>query len=784
MVKGLDKGVLRVAVYAAASLMFGALPAVWLRILDAVAGRTVYSLTVCAGLSMAGLAVGFAGAGLLFRKVRRTDAALCAVLLLAGCCLAVQLAMSNGIVDGWQRILNDLSRSAAQYGTTLVKTAAFLVFLPSLLAGCAVRLPLMAFLRSPERQRGQALTLTVLLGVLPASVGYGLAAGMFVPWVGVEGMMRLAAIWFGVLASCALMARGAWSVLPFLVVAGVLAGLNPRGRVSLLTDGVFSRLVHRDSGFARGTPMFTHRSRHHTVSVYDDVDYNFVFSLDGRPVLFGNRFHTARTVTGYLPLLLRPECKRAAYFGPEAGFYLPFSARAGVAEIAYAGADPDVVKLALAADSYLVGDGGDVTEKAHRGATLSPKENYDLVFLASEPVWMRGTGAAYSRGLFKRCRGALSDDGIVALHLDARALSPKRFATIARLFAQEFPDMQIWCTGAYDWLLVGGKKAFLVPVDKMLALFEREAVVRDFARAGVLSLPEVLACLLCERPGLTAWLERTGTEMPCKSAWFAPLSVFGAGVHSLKPSDLEPCRQRVTGWLQPGAVDDGVCLAIRAKTEQCVGARALSVIALAETSKGLGDAGLSAARAASKLNSRDVLLMQLAETLELEGRRRIAIGEFKGALKCFENLLSFAPGTARAHYGMGYSLRANGENESAYLHFARAVAAAPEQTGYRMELAQVALMIGEFAEADRQFQEVLKREPNNPDALFRYARGLSAKDRPNKDMEKAVKLAEKACVVTRWNNREYAFGLANLYMEAGRVMEGMGLKRRLKEAGK
>jgi len=407
-----------------------------------------------------------------------------------------------------------------------------------------------------------------------------------------------------------------------------------------------------------------------------------------------------------------------------------------------------------------------------------------VIFLASEPVWMRGTDKSYGRGLFKRCRGSLATDGIVALHLDARALSPKRFATIVRRFGKEFPDMQVWCTGAYDWLLVGGAKSLQVPADKMLGLFEKDAVVRDFARAGVLSLPEILACLLCDGPGLTAWLDQTGIELSCKSVWAAPLSVFGAGDHALVPIDLESCRQRKMAWLLPGALDEGMLLAIRAKTEQCVGARASSVIALAETSRGMGDAGLAAARAASKLNPRDVLLIHLAETLELEGRRRIAIGEFKGSLKCFENLLSFSPGTARAHYGMGYSLRANGENENAYLHFARAVSAAPEQTGYRMELAQVAVMIGEYAEADRQFQEVLKREPDNPEALFRYAKGLSVKERPHKDMEKAIKLAERACVVTRWNNREYAFGLANLYMDAGRVMEGMGLKRRLKEIGK
>ena len=112
------------------------------------------------------------------------------------------------------------------------------------------------------------------------------------------------------------------------------------------------------------------------------------------------------------------------------------------------------------------------------------------------------------------------------------------------------------------------------------------------------------------------------------------------------------------------------------------------------------------------------------------------------------------------------------------------MAAAPEQTDYRLDLAQTALSVGKFVEADRQFQEILKREPERAEVLFRYAKGLSRSERSDKDLPQAVKLAERACVLTLWENREYAYGLADLYMDAGRVLEGMGLKRRLKESAK
>jgi tetratricopeptide (TPR) repeat protein len=779
----MDKGTLRVAVCAAASLMAGVMLAVWLRVMDAVAGRTPQTLAVFAGALVAGCAVGYLAAAPVCRRVRCLSGLLSFLLLSAGFALVAQLALAFAVAADWQGVMNALSRSPGQYGWLMAKTGGLFVFMPWVLLAAAARVALgMAAGASAGKGRsGQSLPLVVLLGLLPIGVGAGLGASALVPGFGLDGLMRLAALWFGALSGLAL-ARGGWSALPFLAVVAGVALLKPGSRDAVLADGVFSRLVHRDSGFARGKPVSVRQTRHNAVTTYEDPDYRSVFALDGRPVLFGNRFHTARTLVGYIPLLLRPECQKAALFGPEAGLYLPFFLRAGVKDVAVGGIDPALLRLSVMADGRLTGGSKDLADTPHRRARLAARQGYDLIVLASEPAWMRGTDKAYGRGLFGRCRGALAENGLVALHLDGRALSQKRFAAIVRDFALEFPHMQLWCAGLYDWVLVGGTTTIQTLADRMLALFERDAVMKDFIRAGVLSLPEVVACMVCDGAGAAPWLGQTGFESAFANAWRVPFSVFGGnGSSCVLPLDLEGCRQKTLEWLMPGALDVGVYQAVRAKAAQCADARMLAARALSRTASVQGKAGLEDARAAARLNPRDPLLTHLAESLELEGRRRIAIGEFKGGLRCYENLLSFSPGSALSHYGMGFCLRANGDNETAYLHFARAVAAAPEQTGYRMELAQVAVAIGEYAEADRQFQEVLKREPDNLEAMFRFAKALAIQSRPDKDFAKAIKLAEDVCVKTKWRQSDYAFGLADLYMETGRVMEGMGLKRRLKE---
>ena len=770
----------------AGCLMFGAVLAVWQRVVDALAGRTVYSLLAFCVAVAAGVACGYALAWLPCRRSRKPASLMWCVFLLAACCLVFQLVALTGIVSGWQRLLADATRTFSLFVQTLGKTAAFFFVVPSVLAGVAVRMAVSA--RQPLTP---SAVRALLMGVAWVALGFAAASASFSA-VSVEAFLRMAALWFGALAALAVLSGGVqrtagrtmFACVPFALVMGMLVVLNPGKGSSVLCEGVFGRLVHRDSGFAQGTPVFEHHSRSHTVAAYADPDYQFVFALDGRPVLFGNRFHTARTLTGYVPLLVRPGCKKVAVLGTEAGLFLPFFARAGVKDISYAGADPAVVKLAVAADAYMTGDATCEKATLRSHVTLTQPGAYDVLFLVAEPVWVRGTGASYGRPWFTRCRQALAESGIVALHLDARALSPERFAAIASDFVAVFPGVQVWCTGPNDWVLVGGEKEIKTPVDGMLSLFERMPVFRDFVRADGPALPETLACMVCDGKGIGPWLARTGRESAWRTEWLAPSRLFMAERFAIQPITLEGCRQWKAQWILPGETDVDVYLALLDKVGRNIGGRVAAVTALAKMTKNQREAGLDAAREAAKINPHDALLVNLSESLELEGRRRIKIGDIKGALKCFENLLSFSAGTAFSHYGMGYCLRGNGDNEGAYLHFSRAVAYAPEQSDYRLEMAQSALAVGEFAEADRQYQEVLKREPDNPAVLFLAAKGLAWRERPQKNLAQALKLAERACELTKWENREYAFGLADLYIDAGKVLEGMGLKRRLKEGVK
>ena len=47
--------------------------------------------------------------------------------------------------------------------------------------------------------------------------------------------------------------------------------------------------------------------------------------------------------------------------------------------------------------------------------------------------------------------------------------------------------------------------------------------------------------------------------------------------------------------------------------------------------------------------------------------------------------------------------------------------------------------------------------------------------------DRAIRLAEDAAVQTGWKDRAYVLGLADVYIECGRVMDGVHLKRKMKD---
>jgi Flp pilus assembly protein TadD len=101
----------------------------------------------------------------------------------------------------------------------------------------------------------------------------------------------------------------------------------------------------------------------------------------------------------------------------------------------------------------------------------------------------------------------------------------------------------------------------------------------------------------------------------------------------------------------------------------------------------------------------------LSLALSQSGQPAQAVDEARAALK-------LAPNQPDAHYHLGYALVRTGNPEPAIAEFRQAIALQPSTIRYRTGLAVAyASSIGEFDQAEHEFQEALKIDPQNPALL-------------------------------------------------------------------
>jgi predicted Zn-dependent protease len=167
--------------------------------------------------------------------------------------------------------------------------------------------------------------------------------------------------------------------------------------------------------------------------------------------------------------------------------------------------------------------------------------------------------------------------------------------------------------------------------------------------------------------------------------------------------------------------------------------------------------------------------------LDLEGRRRLRVGDVNGALHCYENRIVVSPHDVAAVHNFGICLKKGGHPEMAARVFLKAVTMDPRTDKHRLEFVGCAAASGHLDAASRQMEVLMSRHPKDPYLKMRAAKLLSMAKNSLRDETRAIKLAEEAVTLTKWRNRALVQGLADVYIESGRVLMGMGLKKRMKE---
>ena len=471
-----------------------------------------------------------------------------------------------------------------------------------------------------------------------------------------------------------------------------------------------------------------------------------VTTMGERPVDTGYRFRHIRQYPACIALFLHPSAQSARVVGAEASFYRKPFETAGVKVL-----DDSV------------------------GAPPA-----DVVLVATQPDWLKGTDFPAADG-WARLAGLRAPGGLVALHIDTRRLPLGRLKSILSDFRAACGPYFLWCIGANDYVVTSAAE---VAADKLYDLFAGEKASEAFAATGIYTPADVFACYMGRdveiEPGLKDVPAANRTAVTWKEARESLDSLSEKDASYVRPAVLTPYYIPPLPWFKKGDAEPAVFAGTTNAIMGVQAARREFLAGFDDLSGGISTNAVERWAAAAKVNPRDPVLRGLVDVVDLKGRQFLRVGNVKGAMGCYEKLLLIRPNDAAVVHNYGMCLKKGGQMEMAAQVFSRAVELDPETDVHRVELVECCAASGHEDEAVRVLDVLMKRHPDDPALKLRAAKLMSIRNGKARNTDRAIRLAEDAAVQTDWKDRAYVLGLADVYIECGRVKDGVQLKRKMK----
>jgi Flp pilus assembly protein TadD len=147
-------------------------------------------------------------------------------------------------------------------------------------------------------------------------------------------------------------------------------------------------------------------------------------------------------------------------------------------------------------------------------------------------------------------------------------------------------------------------------------------------------------------------------------------------------------------------------------------------------------------------------------------------GDNRAAKAHYAEALRIKPDFTDAHFDLGTILITEGRSDEAIAHFREALRAKPDSARTHNNLAAALLEQGKPQEAIVHLQKAIEINPNSPQRLRNLAWLLAThSDAGVRDGRRAVRMAERACELTNYEQPELLSTLAAACAEAGRFDE-------------
>ena len=377
-------------------------------------------------------------------------------------------------------------------------------------------------------RRGRELG-TALAWVSAGHVG-GILGTAFVviPAVGLQGgVVTLAS--FNVAAAVILWVatrgsrEGRWAVVPATGVALLALGwLLPPWNVNVMTSGVYRQAPAYlnllgswrglERAFAQYRTLFYREGTEAVVGVFERPTLSdrphIVLTLDGKVDASTGADMSTQVLSGHLPMLYRPEARRALVVGLASGVTVGALVRHPLKRIDVVEIEGAVVKASRSFDAFSGGplDDSRVTIIVEDGRQYlrATGEVYDVVVSEPSNPWVSSSARLFTREFFALVKDRLTPDGVFVQWVPLYGLSTSQFRALLRTLLRVFPDVATFRVAESDLLVVAGVRQLSLKPKALAEIFRQPLVEDELERLGIRSAEDLTALWIADRDGLSA----------------------------------------------------------------------------------------------------------------------------------------------------------------------------------------------------------------------------------------------------------------------------------------
>ena len=475
----------------------------WIRMLTLVLGSATHSFELMLSAFILGLACG----GLWIR--RRIDRLseprrfLGYVQVTMGLAAIATLPLYGQTFGLMQWTLKAVERSDSGYALFHVVSHALslaVMFPAAFCAGMTLPLITYALLRRGHGER--AIGAVYAANTFGAIVGVTLAAHAGLPWLGLKGtVLAGAAIDIGL--GLALLWTAAAEPRRFAVAASAATAVFVLALGALRLDAykMMSGVYRYGEIYSAGDSSILYYKDGRTASV-SLVDFSEGRSIrtngksDGGVNMLGGRLidETTMTLTGALPLSIKPEARHVAVIGIGTGITthtLLGSLR--IESVDTIEIEPAMVEASRGFAPRNAAAFNDSRSRIHidDAKTFFSTHNrrYDVIVSEPSNPWVSGVSSLFSVEFYRVARRHLAPDGVIVQWLQLYEFDLPLLASVMRALGEVFPDYVIYAADDNDLLVVAGPPRVLAR--PLADVFSEEGVRRELNAVEVRSIGDL-----------------------------------------------------------------------------------------------------------------------------------------------------------------------------------------------------------------------------------------------------------------------------------------------------